>query len=306
MIKKVFLAALLVVLVSVSLLAAYIFSLKAETPGRDINPTAVLHDERYQNQAAAAEQWLQSLYQHQLLPSIAAAIGIDGELVWEGAIGFSDIDNSLLANPHTQYRIGSISKAMTAVAAMRMQEKNLLDINAPFNTYVKDYAASHANITLKQLLSHQAGIRHYVNQFSENFSNTQYTSTREAAAIVEHDTLLFAPGESFHYSTYGYTLAALAMESAYAVPFEKIMYNEVFTPAAMTATAFAKSDHPAQPSQAVPYLHISDSLFQSPSVNFSNKYAGGGYLSTPSDVVRFANKLCLQKLPQKHYGRLLH
>ena len=289
--KGIFLGLLLLITLLALLLAGYIFSIKTDRPARDIEPDSVLHNQEYKDKAAQAEQWLKLLYQQNLLPSVSVAVGIRGNLVWESAIGFSDVSSGTLANQSTQYRIGSISKPITTTAIMRMQEKQLISIYDLFGALVKDYPAENSGFTIKQLLAHQSGVRHYIDQLGENFNRKEYSSTREAASIVENDALLFRPGEQFHYSTYGYTLVSLAMESAYSIPFEKIMYEEVFIPSGMTSTIFDKAENTSKDNMATPYLHIGESLYRSPTANSSYKYAGGGYLSTPSDLVRFANSL---------------
>ena len=289
--KGIFLGLLLLITLLALLLAGYIFSIKTDRPARDIEPDSVLHNQEYKDKAAQAEQWLKLLYQQNLLPSVSVAVGIRGNLVWESAIGFSDVSSGTLANQSTQYRIGSISKPITTTAIMRMQEKQLISIDDLFGALVKDYPAENSGFTIKQLLAHQSGVRHYIDQLGENFNRKEYSSTREAASIVENDALLFRPGEQFHYSTYGYTLVSLAMESAYSIPFEKIMYEEVFIPSGMTSTIFDKAENTSKDNMATPYLHIGESLYRSPTANSSYKYAGGGYLSTPSDLVRFANSL---------------
>ena len=289
--KGIFLGLLLLITLLALLLAGYIFSIKTDRPARDIEPDSVLHNQEYKDKAAQAEQWLKLLYQQNLLPSVSVAVGIRGNLVWESAIGFSDVSSGTLANQSTQYRIGSISKPITTTAIMRMQEKQLISIDDLFGALVKDYPAENSGFTIKQLLAHQSGVRHYLDQLGENFNRKEYSSTREAASIVENDALLFPPGEQFHYSTYGYTLVSLAMESAYSIPFEKIMHEEVFIPSGMTSTIFDKAENTSKDNMATPYLHIGESLYRSPTANSSYKYAGGGYLSTPSDLVRFANSL---------------
>ena len=135
---------------------------------------------------------------------------------------------------------------------MRMQEKQLISIDDLFGALVKDYSAENSGFTIKQLLAHQSGVRHYIDQLGENFNRKEYSSTREAASIVENDALLFPPGEQFHYSTYGYTLVSLAMESAYSIPFEKIMYEEVFIPSGMTSTIFDKAENTSKDNMAIP------------------------------------------------------
>lgn len=291
MIKKIVFGVLATIVLAALLLVGYILSIRVDRPFDNAEPISTLHNQKYQDNALKAEQWLKSVYEMNLFPSFSVSIGIQGELAWEGVIGFSDISSRTLADQNIQYRIGSIAKPITATAVMRMQEKQVLAIDSNFNTYVSGYPAENSGFTVKQLLTHQGGVRHYIDELSENFSNKEYLSARQAASIVEKDALLFSPGEGFHYSTYGYTLVSLAMESAYAMPFEKIMYNEVFTPAGMIATQFDKSEKSSQKNIATPYLQVGEYLFKSPNVNLSNKYAGGGYLSTPSDMVRFANSL---------------
>lgn len=291
MIKKIVLGVLATIVLVALLLVGYILSIKVDRPFDNAEPISTLHNEKYQDNASKAEQWLKSIYEKNLFPSFSVSIGIQGELAWEGVIGFSDLSSRTLADQNIQYRIGSISKPITATAVMRMQEKQVLAVDSKFNIYVSDYPAENSGFTIKQLLTHQGGVRHYVDELSENFSNKEYLSARQAASIVENDALLFSPGKGFHYSTYGYTLVSLAMESAYSMPFEKIMYNEVFIPAGMIATQFDKAEKNSKKNIATPYIQVGESLFKSPDVNVSNKYAGGGYLSTPSDMVRFANSL---------------
>ena len=187
--KGIFLGILLLITLLALLLAGYIFSIKTDRPARDIEPDSVLHNQEYKDKAARAEQWLKLLYQQNLLPSVSVAVGIRGDLIWESAIGFSDVSSGTLANQSTQYRIGSISKPITTTAIMRMQEKQLISIDDLFGALVKDYSAENSGFTIKQLLAHQSGVRHYIDQLGEKFNRKEYSSTREAASIIENDAL---------------------------------------------------------------------------------------------------------------------
>jgi len=295
-VKKIVLGVSATIVLIGLLLIGYISLAKVERPDDNVELISILHTQEYKSNKLEAENWLKSVYELNLFPSFSISVGMQKDLAWEGVIGFSDLSNRMVANQNTQYRIGSISKSMTATAVMRMQEKQFLAIDDFFDVHVSDYPSENSGFTIKQLLAHQAGVRHYVNYISEGYSDKEYFSTREAASIVENDALLFPPGKGFHYSTYGYTLISLAMESAYSKPFEKIMYDEVFNPAGMTATQFDKAEKSPDRNMATPYLEVAESLFKSPSVNSSNKYAGGGYLSTPTDMVLFANSLLSNNL----------
>ncbi|MEN0038161.1 MAG: serine hydrolase domain-containing protein [Cellvibrio sp.] len=291
MIKKIFLGVVAIIFILIVIVVLYVLSISAARPEPAPAVNSSLYQAAFQSAGTEADNWLRSMYANNQLPSMSAAIGINGDLVWAGTTGYADLYKKIPATTDTRYRIGSISKSVTAAAVMRMSEKGILDINNSFNTYVKDFSPANTGYTIKHLLSHQAGIRHYTKGFSENYNTSEYASTRAAALIVENDALLFAPGTGFNYSTYGYNLLALAMESAASLSLEEIITREVFAPAGMNATQFDKAGSSAVAHRAEPYLLIGDSLFEAPASNLSDRYAGGGYLSTPTDLVKFGNAL---------------
>jgi serine beta-lactamase-like protein LACTB len=94
-------------------------------------------------------------------PALSLALGIDGELVWAEAHGFADIPTMDPVKITTRFPIGSVSKSITAVAVSQLVEKGALNLDADIHTYVPDYPTQEYEITTRQLLSHQAGIRHY-------------------------------------------------------------------------------------------------------------------------------------------------
>jgi serine beta-lactamase-like protein LACTB len=296
MLKKIFKILALALFIIVIAASIYLFSKIGHRPEQHPNAHSFTVDENYHAASLKAEAWLTSLYAQNQLPSLSAAVSRDGKLVWVGTIGYTDLINKIQADNNSLYRIGSISKSLSAVAAMRMNEKGLIDINQPVNHYLKNFGAGNASYTLKQLLSHQAGIRHYNKTFSDNFNTKEYSNTRAAAAIVENDPLLFSSGSAFHYSTYGYTLASLAMETAYKLPFEHIVNEEVISPAKMTSTHPHKIQQTHDKNITQPYWLISNILFEAPEENVSHKYAGGGYVSTPSDLVKFGAALTSNEL----------
>lgn len=291
MLKKWLLGILIAIIVVVVIAGAYLFSIIESRPSEQQETKSIVYQPEFGNSVTQAVNWLNTLYQENNVPSLSAAVGINGKLVWSGVIGYADLDKRVLADGESLYRIGSISKSITASAVMRMSEKGIIDINAPFKQYDNAFSVGKTEYTIKQLLTHQAGIRHYNQSFSEIYNDKEYVSTREAAAIVENDPLLFSPGTGFNYTTYGYTVLSLAMESAYSLPFEQIVANEVLSPTGMAMTRQEKANDVEDQHLAAPYLLMSDILIEAPEDNVSNKYAGGGYVSTPTDLVRFGNAL---------------
>ncbi len=64
-------------------------------------------------------------------PGVSAAVVQDGELVWSAGFGMADLENSVPATSNTLYRLGSISKPLTATTAMALWEHGRLDLDSP-------------------------------------------------------------------------------------------------------------------------------------------------------------------------------
>jgi len=252
----------------------------------ETNTASVKQDNR-------AQKWLTTYYEKYRLPSLSAAVAVKGEIVWAGSIGYSNISDRTRATPRTQYRFGSVAKSITSAALIKLDSQGELDIDMPFTDYVSDWRDTNVNFTLADLASHQAGIRHYgsgLNQVTENLRDKAFANMRDAARLVENDEVLFAPGEGFSYTTYGYTLLGLAMERATGQDFSSIVQKQILVPAGMTDTELEQREA-VYPNKAVSYLNLGGYNITAPKVNLSYKYPGGGYLSTPSDVARFGSML---------------
>jgi CubicO group peptidase (beta-lactamase class C family) len=226
-------------------------------------------------------------------PSVSVAVAVAGKVVWLEAQGYADLAAKRRATIATSYAIGSVSKSLTAASVMRLADRGVLALDVDVRAYVPSFPGKPYAITTRQLLSHQAGIRHYrfalsPPTFSDFGSNVQYASVRDSLVVFQDDPLLFEPDTSFSYSTYGYTLLSAAAESAAGVPFLDMMQAEVFGPLGMTATGGDDKLKPVA-GRAGDYQNIARDghVIAAPEVDVSNKWAGGGFRSTPRDLAVF-------------------
>ena len=189
--------------------------------------------------------------------------------------------------PSVKFRIGSISKSLTAAAVATLVEEGRLDLDAPIQRYVPSFPEKAYPITTRQLGGHLGGIRHY--NGNENFIRDPFSTVLDALSIFEDDPLLHEPGTAFSYTSYGFNLISAVVEGASGRPFLDVMRDTVFRPLGMADTVadFVTSIIPKRTRY---YLRDDDRhLINAPSVNNSYKWAGGGFLSTTEDVLRFAN-----------------
>ncbi len=245
-----------------------------------------------------ANQLLKKTLQTNHLPSLSVAVAKEGQLIFANAQGFADLELKAPATPQSVYRIGSISKSISAVLTMALQEKGKLEINTPIQTYCSSFPDKGVSISLKQLLTHQGGIRHYnFDKIEEEyFSTTRYPSSTEAISIFKNDSLIAAPGAKHFYSSYGYTLVGCAIEHVTNTSFEEALQKYIFDVAQMNQTELDYYDE-IIPNRAKTYDIEKDGSFKNTrQVDLSNKFPGGGILSTPTDLVKFGNALLDHRL----------
>ena len=229
-------------------------------------------------------------------PSLSVAIGHQGKVLWSEAVGYADIESKTLADEETIYRIGSISKSVTSVALGTLFDKKMLRPDDQLTTLLPDdYELSNSAISIKQLASHTAGIRHYGLCFclpimKEGFSTKRYTDVKDAVGIFGKDELLFTPGEGFRYSTYGYTLLSAVIQEVSRQSFLEYLQKSVLNPLGMKSTKAGGTKMPI--ANRASFYEVEAPRFKPIyQTNISNKWAGGGLLSTPTDLVKMGNAL---------------
>ncbi len=130
------------------------------------------------------------------IPGLSVAIVRDNVLVWSRGFGVADVENGVAATARTVYRTASIGKPMTATAVMQLAERGRLDLDAPVQRYCPAFPEKQWTVTVRHLLAHTSGIRHYggPRDDAEIHNTVHYDSVVEALDIFKADALLFEPG----------------------------------------------------------------------------------------------------------------
>ncbi|MGD2069638.1 MAG: serine hydrolase domain-containing protein [Gemmatimonadota bacterium] len=236
----------------------------------------------------------ESLRETSSLPGLAIAVGDGGGVVFSEAFGVADLETRSPATPLTRWRIGSISKSLTAAGAALLAQRGRLDLDASVATLLPSLAERPvATATPRQLAGHLGGVRHY--RDGEGIRYDHYDDVVASLDLFVDDSLVAPPGREYSYSTYGYVLLSALMQRAAGEPFLTWMEREVFRPAGMTHTG------PDVVTRVVPcrasFYEIRDGrLVPAPFTDNSYKWAGGGFLSTPEDLVRFGETLLEEEL----------
>jgi CubicO group peptidase (beta-lactamase class C family) len=242
------------------------------------------------------------------VPGVSIAVAADGKLVWAEGLGWADLAERRPVTPDTVFRVGSVAKPFTAAAVGLLVERGRLDLDAPVRTYVPSFPDKGGAITLRRLLSHSSGIRHHVGD-RDLFWNTPCKTQGEALARFAKDPLGFEPGTREDYSTYGFVLAGAAVEAAAGQAYARFVQNEIFAPLGMKHTGVDPSG-PLPRGHATPYFpavgtDLKGGLKLAPEVDTTCVLAGGGFVSTPSDLVRFGLAMSSGKLLKPQTTKML-
>ena len=246
----------------------------------------VIKNSNYNEVTLEAHRIIDSLQQKQKIPGIDIAISIDGAIVWSEGFGFADLENNVPISPRkTVFRIGSVSKPITTAALGKLMDNNTVNLDSSIRKYVSYFPKKKHPITIKQVAGHIAGIRHYKN--NEYLSKENYTTVKSGIALFRKDKLLFKPGTKFAYSSYGYNLLSAVIEGASKEPFLDYVQREVFDALEMNATYADKNQKIISNRTSFYTLDASQNIIHAPYVDNSYKWAGGGFVSTTEDLIKF-------------------
>ena len=251
---------------------------------------------------AAIEKAVSSFMSANSVPGIGAAVVLEGEPVWSAGFGMSDLEDSAPATSSTLFRLGSISKPITATAVMQLWERGKLDLDAPVQKYCPAFPQKEWPITSRQLLGHLGGIRHYNPDGKGDIADDSarhFATMEESLQIFAADPLVAKPGTEFHYSTYGYTLLGCVLEGAAGEKFVDFVRKNIFQPAGMDQTRdddfFAIVPHRTR------WYHKDKSgvVRNAGVLDSSYKIPGGGLISSADDMARFEAAILADKLMQR-------
>lgn len=218
---------------------------------------------------------------------VAVAVGVDGRVVWSEGFGRTSLSGGDPVHPQTPFRVYSLMKQVTAVAALGMASSGEVDLRASVRRVLPDLPDRYEPVTTIQLLTHTGGVRHYRDR-SESLLTDHCTSAAEALPLFVDDPLVGVPGREESYSTWGFVLASAVLERVAGMTFDALVETKIAEPAGMSST---RLEGTAGSAAALTYYDVGDDgrTREAPPVDNSCKMGGGGFVASAEDIVRFHN-----------------
>jgi D-alanyl-D-alanine carboxypeptidase len=167
-------------------------------------------------------------------PAVSLAIVRNGKIVYEKAYGLRSLDPKLPATTSTTFPIGSVSKQFLAATMVAMAREGKLSLEDPLAKYEPSYTDA-SQITIAQLLAHEAGIRDYYPLDYPTLESFQPIAMQALADRYGHLPLDFAPGTRWQYSNSGYTIAGVIAQRVEGAALFDVYQRRFFAPLGMTS-----------------------------------------------------------------------
>lgn len=191
-------------------------------------------------------------------PGFAMAICRQDSIIYENAIGLSDVVTKEQITKNTVFNIASITKQFTVSSILKLHEKGLLDINDSVSKYFPEFKSKiWEKVKLKHLMSHSSGIPDRRPRIDKDFM-LHIVDEQCLEYMIDLDELVFEPGTQYDYKNPTFQILSGIIQRVSGMPFERFQDENIFKSASMTNVRYFEPDE-FIPNMAHGYINISDS-----------------------------------------------
>lgn len=208
----------------------------------------------------------------------------DGKVLLRKAYGLASVELAAPMQPDMVFRIGSITKQITAAALLKLVEDDKVELRAPINRYLDSLPEVWGAATIEQLLHHTAGIpSHKDNPSYKNRMREDMAPSVLLETFVANLPLDFEPGTKYHYSDMGYILLGMVIEKVSGQTYADFLQKRLFEPLGLKRMRYGSE------TELIPGLVPGYTKGPRPCAfrSTTQAYASGGLVSDADDVARW-------------------
>jgi CubicO group peptidase (beta-lactamase class C family) len=242
---------------------------------------------------------------------LAVAVVRGGDPTWFHSHGVANVTTGTTVTPSTVFRIGSLTKTITAVAVLQLWEQGRVDLDAPANEYLSTFRLRPTRphlqpATLRHLLTHTAGVGYWrrLSDLLHPVSGAGVEARRREPLGDYYRGGLpqeIQPGTKWVYSNHGFAALGQVVEDVSGQVLSDYLREHVFEPLGMENTDLVRSER-VRPGLATGYVVRSRGLVPVADREVPTP-GGGGLYSTSADLARYVG--CLLHEGEGPCGRIL-
>jgi CubicO group peptidase (beta-lactamase class C family) len=231
------------------------------------------------------ERYVSSFPEHQEFQGVIL-VAHNGKILFHKGYGLASREFGMSAGPNTKFQVGSITKAFTAILALKMAEQGLLKLDGTICDYLPGYPAETGRkITLRQLLSHTSGILHHIDAHPDYWISHDkiFHSPQELWELFAEVPLAHEPGGQFTYSSPGFYILGAVLQQAAKRSYAELLREYVFDPLGMKDSRI-ENNRTVQSGMAAGYMRGLTGLIRSGFEDKSTSLAAGDLVTTAHDL----------------------
>lgn len=233
------------------------------------------------------DEWAKSAMAEHSIPGMAVGTFCRGEPLRYGTYGLANLEHEVPVTLNTRFQSGSIGKQFTGALIQLLAREGKIDIDAPVSDYIDVSPEAWADMTIRHLLQHTAGLGDY----GDSFDVRRDWSEEDLVQMIRESDLLFAPGSEWRYSNFGYILLGAVARKVTGEYWGDLAQRMIFDPVGME-TAQVIDDVNIVPHRAAGYNErdgkIQNQWWASPTLNTT---ADGALYLTLTDLARWERAL---------------
>jgi len=222
-------------------------------------------------------------------PGCAAAVSLNGEVLFEKAFGLADLEHDVPNTPQTIFESGSVAKQFTAAAIVLLAQEGKLSLEDPVKKYIPELPDYGSPLTIRHLLNHTSGIRDWgtVMTLTGAGRGDRVITQDLAFDVITHQRAVdFTPGSEYSYSNSGYNLLAIIVERVSKQKFAAFLTERLFKPLGMNNSSIRDDYQRIVPGRAQAYSRQGTGPWRL-NMPFMNVYGNGGMLTTVGDWIKW-------------------
>jgi CubicO group peptidase (beta-lactamase class C family) len=233
--------------------------------------------------AARLNRRLAEAQRRERVPALSAAIRADDERHWAGAVGLADVEAGREVTDDDQFRIGSITKVITAICIMQLRDEGLLSLDDQLSD---DLPAPQRGPTIRRMLSHLSGLQR--EPVGDVWATMVLPSLDDLIEQLPNTELVLQPGDQWHYSNLAFGLLGAIVQQLRDRPYPDVIRERVLDPLGMHRTTWLP-----EPPYATGYLvdPYTDTVRVEQPMTSEGFGPSGQLWSTPHDLARLGDFL---------------
>ena len=204
---------------------------------------------------SAVADYINKEMQRQHIPGLSLLVVRAGKIVRAEGYGLANVELQVPVKPETVFQSGSVGKQFTATAVMMLVEDGKVGLDDSITKYFADAPATWKDVTVRELLSHTAGLGDY----PKNFNFRKDRTEDEELKLVESIPLAFPPGTNWQYSNLGYMTLGVLIHRVTGEFYGDFLQSRIFQPLGMHSTRII-SEADLVPNRAAGYRLVKGQL----------------------------------------------